>query len=476
MATLSVVTLGFCPSNIPSRATSQSCLVAAPSAGHYDSEDDLAMEALKNLTTNIPDWVKRLDDLNGQIAQRQLDLAKLTESRVKGSSGSAAPRSMKNRSSTESLKPTDDAVAHPGAEPRTEKASEVPASDAAIHPPLERPQRQASRGAAAQPPSSPDSDGMSRSPSALQRQTNQVMAAAQAKARATLRKRNRTESMMSAEDAPKYRTRSMIIVYYDSYVQSFFEELVKFVSASRNLMRKAKMAAKVAQIKKMAELDMPDDEDDDQAKDEAFDPSAPLSLTPDAPLVALSKKGEEGEGEEELPTLRYISTRQMRQVSRSPGMMGPARSPYSRVGARFGGGAALMAGGEPAQSDVCDELDKGLEAVQSLCERAAHQFLRDGDCAEEIDTIKKRLGQTKELSDKEVERIRKEDPDAVKDEATKTRSFRPHSMRLPSAGSSPSKESAQPDSGPLVLEVDEGLDDMDNPPPKLVFKSTRAMR
>jgi hypothetical protein len=61
-----------------------------------------------------------------------------------------------------------------------------------------------------------------------------------------LRIRKRFDSVISTEGAtPKYRTRSMIVVYYDSYVQVFFEDLIVFVSASRNMMRKAKMAAKV---------------------------------------------------------------------------------------------------------------------------------------------------------------------------------------------------------------------------------------
>jgi hypothetical protein len=48
--------------------------------------------------------------------------------------------------------------------------------------------------------------------------------------------------------------RRSTIVLYDSCVQSSFHELVEFVSRSRYLIRKAKLAAKVALIKRMAEL------------------------------------------------------------------------------------------------------------------------------------------------------------------------------------------------------------------------------
>lgn len=59
----------------------------------------------------------------------------------------------------------------------------------------------------------------------------------------------------------------MIIVYYDSYVQIFFEEFVKFVSVSWNMMCKVKMVVKVVQIKWLVEFDMFDDDDEDEKKD-----------------------------------------------------------------------------------------------------------------------------------------------------------------------------------------------------------------
>jgi hypothetical protein len=55
----------------------------------------------------------------------------------------------------------------------------------------------------------------------------------------------------------------MIVVYFDSEVQTVFEELVKFLSGSRNVMRKGKMAAKMAEIRRVVELEVHIDEDDD---------------------------------------------------------------------------------------------------------------------------------------------------------------------------------------------------------------------
>jgi hypothetical protein len=424
--------------------------------------EDLAMEALVNLITNVPDWLKKLDELNGQIEQRQIELAKLTAE----NKTSSPPRSIRNKGSTESLKPRDEPEAHPCDPTVPSDAEHNAASTAAA----------AAAGAAAakaraeQP--APPSPSESQSPSALQRQASQMRAAGQARARATLRKRQRTDSVLSADGAaPKYRTRSMIIVYYDSYVQMFFEELVKFVSAGRNMMRKAKMAAKVAQIKRMAELEMPDD-------DEPATINGGPPPTGDGPIAAALTPSN-GEQEEE-PALHYISTR---RLGPHAGLM--SRNPlYSRRGARPGPGATLGPDGKPAPPDVYDELDRGLEYVQSMCEHAAHQFLRDGDCGEEVSNIKRRLGETKELADKEMARVEREEPQALKklaeDDGMKGRSYRPQSMRRDVVKPGAGNGALAAASGPL--EVDEGVEDVDGEEeeeealPKLVYKSTRMMR
>ncbi|KAB5535324.1 hypothetical protein GE09DRAFT_1063376 [Coniochaeta sp. 2T2.1] len=417
------------------------------------------MDALKHLVANIPDWLKRLDELNDQIEQRQVELAQVSDA------GSASkPRCIRNRGSTESLRPKDEPEAHPD-DPNPEQHASQPTKT----PPA--------AAGDAPPPSSPTG---SNTPSALQRQTNQVKAQAQARVRATLRKRQRTDSVVSAEGAaPKYRTRSMIIVYYDSYVQSFFEELVKFVSASRNMMRKAKMAAKVAHIKRLAEMEMGDDDEEDPST-AALAPavSAEPSLQVDGGVVAPNASVpnaalEVASGDEEPQTLRYVSTRRMQPVSRTPQnifMTATGRPIYPRAAA-----AGSPRGTPDKQPDVYDDLDKGLEYVQSMCEHAAHQFLRDGDCGEEVGNIQRRLGETKELADKEMDRVKREEPEALgsSSEETKGRSFRPPNMRREHGGSNPAKDGVSSSK----LEVDDavGGDDGEVELPKLVYKSTRMM-
>jgi hypothetical protein len=390
------------------------------------------MEALKNLVCNVPDWLTKLDELNGQIEQRQIELAKLaqaTEAAKPTSSteeGSPTPKSIRNKGSTESLKPRDEPQAHPrDATPQPEE--DDPAALAAA----------AAAGAAAAKGSTeqltPPSPADAKPCGAVQIRTHRARAEGQAQARATLRKRQRTDSVLSGEGAtPKYRTRSMIIVYYDSYVQNFFEGLVKFVSASRNMMRKAKMAAKVAQIKRLAEMETPeDDEEAEGEKDIKSTVASGATTTPPltatmAPIEARPAPKEEGE---EPPPLQYVSSRQMGRVPAA--MVRSSRVMYARAGGRgYRGPSGLGPDGKPQQGDVYDELDKGLEYVQSMCEHAAHQFLRDGDCAEEVANIKQRLAETKELADKEMERVKTEQPETLNGfEEIRGRSYRPPSMR-----------------------------------------------
>ncbi|CRK43763.1 hypothetical protein BN1723_005813 [Verticillium longisporum] len=107
------------------------------------------MDALKNIIANVPDWLKRLDDLGIQIDQRQAELAAL---------GVSSTKSIKNRGSTESLKLKD--VADADVSRDADQVGDVRETT----PPREDKQD------AAQPPS----PNASNTPSAIQRQTQQA--------------------------------------------------------------------------------------------------------------------------------------------------------------------------------------------------------------------------------------------------------------------------------------------------------------
>ncbi|KAI9894885.1 MAG: hypothetical protein M1814_000105 [Vezdaea aestivalis] len=183
------------------------------------------MDALASMTwvrTHLPAWLVSLDQLLFKIDARQVELAQLADS-----TASTAPRSVRPQGSTESLRPAaDDGPAYL-------------APDTDDIPPLPTPPTPVSSSSSSPPLSrtalSPTSGGQA-SPSAAVIKEQQ----------ANRRKRRPAPSITSAHSAaPKYRTRSMIIVYYDSQVEDAFEALVRDVATARNNIRKGKTAARM---------------------------------------------------------------------------------------------------------------------------------------------------------------------------------------------------------------------------------------
>jgi len=444
------------------------------------------LDALSTLCKSIPDWNARLDELNGQIAKRQIELARLTEKER------PPTRSLRNKGSTESLRPKDgnenpfasdnqedreDAQVNPVDAPTSHEngsAEPRPGSPAAA--------RQAAMGSS--PPPKANSNPRPSPGAGLARQSSQPTPKTQPRPSPAAIRKRKTESLASAESvAPKYRTRSMIIVYYDSAVQTAFEDLVKFVSGSRNTMRKGKMAAKMAEMRRAAELEVDADDDDDDDDNDGVDAMLRnnRSLLAAQKNVASNDQGQnltpgsigaaESDGGEEpaLPKLKYVSTRQM----------GPLRD-FSRR-AEVSGGAlnlGLLKGyrgaGMNTKPDIFDELDKGLEWCQGQCEHAAHQFLRDGECSTEIANVKRKLEEVRISAEKEMASIKVAEamnptPPRRSDlkEEGRGRVLKAPLMRK-EVSVALTKDLEVDDK----MEVDDSGDDMDLPP-KLVFKRSR---
>jgi hypothetical protein len=55
--------------------------------------------------------------------------------------------------------------------------------------------------------------------------------------------------------------------------------------------------------------------------------------------------------------------------------------------------------------ELFDSTDRTLEHAQGLCERAAHQSLRDGTCQKELDGVRKHFKEVRESARKEVEKF-----------------------------------------------------------------------
>lgn len=411
-------------------------------------------DALDALCKSIPSWNARLDDLNGQIAERQIELARLMDDRP------PTARSMRNKGSTESLRPKDCNNEEPS-ESKQALSNGTTSATAKQRPSSAEAAR--ARAAAVTPPPPPKANSNPRpSPHALVRQSSQPTPPGQNRTTTGLPRKRKTESLASGESLiPKYRTRSMIIVYYDSAVQTAFEELVKFVSGSRNAMRKGKMAAKMAEMRKAAELEVEGEEDADG--NHSGPPSFPS-------LYGSQKKAGAFETENAftlgapMPKLRFTSTRQMAQPKNG--------NKPEEVGSTLNLG--LLRGyrrNDDGAPSIFDELDKGLEWCQSRCEHAAHQFLREGECSAEIESIKKRLLEVKAGGEREVERLRaiaaipkvskREAPDHVLPRQAKSIQVR----RSFGAGN------LEVDHEEMEVDEDEGVDDME--PPKLVFKRSR---
>lgn len=403
---------------------------------------EMAMDALNNLNNHIPDWLKRLDDLSGKVDKRQAELAAIAVT-----DKAAEARSMRNKGSTESLKPQDDGPANiqdpidVSAVPRIDEVPEEFTTTAPAPVSAAEPGAPTTQNTSEPPANSPET-------AALAQQAREAVLDSHARARQSGKKRQRPSSVISGDAAtPAYRTRSMIIVYYDAYVQGFFDDLVRFISSSRNMVRKAKMAAKVAHIKKLAEMEVDADE-------------------------------EKSDDEMNIPSLRYMSGSRL----------GPMAGRLSRRG------------GADQAPDIYDKLDKGLESVQSTCEHGAHQFLRDADCNDEIKKIQSNLREVLAMAEKEAERVKREEPELAKEtsDSGRARTRRPISMRreiTPSRKDSPlSAKDAGPGNekleakiplpaltpdanAPLEVDSDEDGDEgIDIEPPALMFRSSRNMR
>lgn len=166
-------------------------------------------------------------------------------------------------------------------------------------------------------------------------------------------RKRKTASVLSNDSAApaKYRTRSMIVVYYDSEIQKSFEQIVRYIGTARNSIRKARTAHRMELL----------------ASGQAFNLLGSSPRSGYAPLAL------------------FASAR------------GPSPRP-EEPGANSG----------DRPTDTFASTDAALEKAQSLCERGAHQFLREGDCEAEIIGAKESFEEAKRLSDRELARLKVE--------------------------------------------------------------------
>ena len=185
----------------------------------------------------------------------------------------------------------------------------------------------------------------------------------------TTRKRKEPSLLSGQQSGPsKLRARTMIVVTYDGQIQTAFEQLVRAIGTGRNMLRKAKMAAK---LEAMAALAGSSDEDEDDDDSHAI-------------MSKIGYRHRSG-----LPSMRARA---------------PVRMPTTN--------------GTPIER--FDTADKALEEAQALCERAAHQSLREGDCRKELEGVRRHFTQVVDIAKDEVARHAAQTPVANEKEQVTT--------------------------------------------------------
>lgn len=145
-------------------------------------------------------------------------------------------------------------------------------------------------------------------------------------AQAQKKRRAGTSLRSNASGVRNVRSRKMVIIYYDSYIQAELDKLVRAFGAARNNLRKGRNA---------------------------------YTASKGFPLPTLNR--------------RYDMTN--RTVSTAVGSKIQGNKAQSDV---------VVLPESPSIEQSFTNTDKEIEAIQSLCESAAHQAIRDGDCSVEL--------------------------------------------------------------------------------------------
>lgn len=169
------------------------------------------------------------------------------------------------------------------------------------------------------------------------------------------RKRRPRGSLRSnASGNQKFRSRRTVVIFYDSHIQSQLDTLVKSYGVARNNLRKGKNA-----------------------------------------YVASHGFG--------LPALR----RQHHNASMSSPRVG------SKTGSQSGKPTTLVVTEAPSEPlkdiTVFARADQQLQLVQDLCEKAAHQIIRDGDCKVELDRASQGLQTLFSIAESMLDALKKEE-------------------------------------------------------------------
>lgn len=150
------------------------------------------------------------------------------------------------------------------------------------------------------------------------------------------KKRKLGSSVRSGASGPqKFRTKHMVIIYYDAHLQEQLEMLVKAIGGARNKLRKGKVSQSLTRGLQLPSF----------GSNDSYNFSSnygPRRMTPTSPKLKTE------------PSLPLTLSK-------------------------------------PTVQTMFADADKHLEIAQTTCETAAHQVLRDGDCSAELKEVLTRL-------------------------------------------------------------------------------------
>jgi hypothetical protein len=169
-------------------------------------------------------------------------------------------------------------------------------------------------------------------------------------------KRRQGTSFRSGASGPQsFRNQHQVIIYYDSFLQDCFEGLVKELGTARNNLRKGKQSRALERGLRLPSFG---------SRDYARTQQGPVPPSP--------------------PKVRLV-----------PDIVTETKP--------------LLTGSSPTDEDASfTEADTKLAAAQALCETAAHQFLRDGDCTFEIDRIREYFQTVMQTAKVQIEQWKRE--------------------------------------------------------------------
>ena len=265
-----------------------------------------------NLVESIPGWLQRLDALTAQCDEQYERFYRLSKN------GHVKLSRSKKHDSTETLRDKRDMddVSPPDIDMENAPAGETSGTPTPVN--GDTPPRQSTQ----------------TSPTSI---TTDI-----------IRKRKPGSDFSGASGPGRYRTNSMVVVFYDSAIQDGFATLVKDIANVRSTMRKSRNTATVRA--RMVAPNTPH-EGDPKTAEEVVDPQKAVAA------IGRTRLGR-------------------RTADNSP---------------------------DKQKYKVYDEADRDLDSAQTLSEKGAHQFLRDGDSRHQINGMRKYFGSLQILAKREVD-------------------------------------------------------------------------